>query len=295
MRKHVIAVLAAGALWGLMGLFTRGLTAFGVSSRGAIFLRCGVAAICFGLTILITGPAQFKVKPKHFWCFFGSGVCSLLFFTYCYFEAITIMDLSTAAILLYTAPTIVMLLSAVFFQEKITPIKLAALVLAFVGCVLVSGVGGEKGLTLVGLLYGLGAGVGYALYSIFARCALNRGYSSSTVNFYSCLLAALGAACIWGVGEPVGALVAEPIAILLALAMGGISCYLPYLLYTWGLTGLETGRASVLSSFEPVMATIVGIVVFHEPLTLMSAAGIVAVLGAVVLLNVKLPGKKAAK
>lgn len=287
MRKHVIAVLAAGALWGLMGLFTRGLTAYGVSSQGAIFLRCGVAAICFGLTILITGPAQFRVKPRHFWCFFGSGVCSLLFFTYCYFEAITIMDLSTAAILLYTAPTIVMLLSAVCFKEKITPVKLVALVMAFVGCVLVSGVGGEKGLTLVGLLYGLGAGVGYALYSIFARCALNRGYSSSTVNFYSCLLAAIGSALIWGVGEPIGALAASPMAILLALATGGISCYLPYLLYTWGLTGLETGRASVLSSFEPVMATIVGIVVFHEPLTLMSAAGIAAVLGAVVLLNLK--------
>ena len=74
------------------------------------------------------------------------------------------MSLSTAAILLYTAPTIVMLLSALFFKEKITPIKLAALVMAFAGCCLVSGLGqGENALSLGGLLFGLGSGVGYAL------------------------------------------------------------------------------------------------------------------------------------
>ncbi|MBQ8396839.1 MAG: EamA family transporter [Clostridia bacterium] len=296
MQKHVISVLAAGALWGLMGFFTRNLAEYGISSTGAILLRCGVAAICFGLTILITGPGQFRVKPQHFWCFFGSGICSLLFFTYCYFEAITLMSLSTAAILLYTAPTIVMLLSAVFFKEKITPVKLAALVLAFAGCCLVSGMGmGDSALSLTGLLYGLGAGVGYALYSIFARCALNRGYSSSTVNFYSCLLAALGAALIWGVEEPVAALTGAPACIVLSLAMGAVSCYLPYLLYTYGLTGLETGRASVLSSFEPVMATLVGIIVFHEPMTIMSACGVLCVLAAIVLLNVRFKRRTAKK
>lgn len=288
MQKHMISVLAAGALWGLMGLFTRGLATFGIGSTGAILLRCGVAAILFGITILVTGPKQFKVKPRHFWCFFGSGVCSLLFFTYCYFEAIARMSLSAAAILLYTAPTIVMLLSAVFFKEKITPVKLVALVLAFAGCCLVSGLGmGDSALSATGLLFGLGAGVGYALYSIFARCALDRGYSSNTVNFYSCLLAALGAAIIWGVEEPVAALTGGWQSLLLSLGMGSISCYLPYLLYTYGLSGMETGRASILSSLEPVVATLAGIIVFHEPMTVMSACGVLCVLAAVVLLNLK--------
>lgn len=287
MQKHVFSVLAAGALWGLMGLFTRGLAAYGVGSTGAILLRCGVAAIAFGVTILVTGPKQFKVKPRHFWCFLGSGVCSLLFFTYCYFEAISRMSLSAAAILLYTAPTIVMLLSAVFFREKITPIKLAALILAFAGCCLVSGLGGETALSVPGLLFGLGAGAGYALYSIFARCALNRGYSSNTVNFYSCLLAAIGAALIWGVEEPMAALTSSWQSLLLSLATGLVSCYLPYLLYTYGLSGMEAGRASILASLEPVVATLAGIIVFHEPLTVMSACRVLCVLAAVVLLNLK--------
>ena len=73
----------------------------------------------------------------------------------------------------------------------------------------------------------------------------------------------------------------------LCTAFGIVTCYLPYLLYTFGLTGLETGKASILASFEPVVATLVGIFVFHEKLTPLSALGCVCVLSAVVLLNLK--------
>lgn len=293
MRKHMFSVLLAGALWGLMGYFTRSLGELGIPSSGCILLRCGVAAILFGITILFTGHRQFAVKPRDFWCFIGSGICSLLFFTYCYFEAITRMSLSAAAILLYTAPAIVMLLSAIFFKEKITPVKLAALVLAFAGCCLVSGLGmGDQALSAAGVLFGLGSGLGYALYSIFARCALDRGYSSNTVNFYSCLLAALGSAVIWGLDAPLAALTTSPRSLILSLSMGAVSCFLPYLFYTYGLSGLETGRASILASFEPVVATLVGIVVFRERPTLMSAAGVLCVLGAIVLLNLHVGERK---
>lgn len=288
MKKYVVSVLVAGCLWGFMGFFTRTLRTIGVPSTGAILVRCSIAAILFAVTMLVTGPQQFRVHPKDFWCFFGSGVCSLLFFTYCYFQAITIMSLSTAAILLYTAPSIVMVLSLFLFKEKITTRKVIALVLAFAGCCLVSGIGsGEKALTVTGLLYGLGSGVGYALYSIFARFALDRGYRSNTVNFYSCLLAAIGAGLIWGVSEPAGAMFASWGNFGLCLAAGVITCYLPYLLYTYGLTGLETGKASILASVEPVVATLVGILIYHESMTLMSAAGVLCVLFAVVLLNLK--------
>lgn len=68
--------------------------------------------------------------------------------------------------LLYTAPSIVMILSLVLFHERITVQKLIALVLAFAGCCLVSLVGGEHKLSTIGILYGFGAGFGYALYSI---------------------------------------------------------------------------------------------------------------------------------
>lgn len=293
MKKHgyTISILAAGCLWGFMGLFRRYMGEAGFSSSGVIVLRCGVAAVCFGLTLLFTGPSQFKVRLRDCWCFLGSGIVSLLFFTFCYFQAMIYMSLSAAAILLYTAPAIVTLLSALLFRERLTGVKLLAVALAFLGCALVSGLGsGEMRLSTVGIFYGLGAGFGYAMYSIFARYALERGYSSNTINFYSCLLASVGAALIWGVDGVFETAAASAQGLGLALGTSVLTCFLPYLLYTYGLTGMETGRASVMASVEPVVATLVGAVAFHESMSALSYAGVVLVLSAVVLLNVK-PGR----
>lgn len=287
MNKYVAAVLGGGFCWGFMGFFTRHLGEFGIDSTGAIMVRCGIAAICFALLILCTGPGQFRVRLKDLWCFIGSGCLSLLFFTFCYFNAINMMSLSAAAILLYTAPSIVMLLSAVIFREKITDFKLVAVFLAFVGCCLVSGITGGVSLTLKGLLFGLGSGFGYALYSIFSRCALQRGYSSSTINFYSCLLAALGAAVIWQPYDTFRVMVSSSSAFLWCLGIGVFTCFVPYMLYTYSLTGLENSMASVLASIEPVVASLLGIFFYHEKMTVPSFLGVLFVLSAVVLLTVK--------
>ena len=268
-NKYTAAILAAGCLWGFMGLFRRYMGEVGFSASDLIVLRCGIAALCFGLTLLFTGRGQFRIRPRDCWCFLGSGIVSLLFFTFC-------------------APAIVTLLSALLFRERLTGTKMLAVVLAFLGCALVSGLGaGDMALSAAGILYGLGAGFGYAMYSIFARYALERGYSSNTINFYSCLLAAIGAALIWGVDGVFESVTASTQNLGLALGAGVLTCFLPYLLYTYGLTGMETGRASIMASVEPVVATLVGAVVFRESMSVLSYAGVVLVLSAVVLLNVK--------
>lgn len=288
MKKHALAVLGAGCLWGFMGFFRRMLGASGLSSAGTIFVRCGIAAVLYAVTMLVRSPKDFAVKPKHIWCFLGSGFCSMLLFSYCYFQAMTLMSLSAAAILLYTAPAIVMVLSCILFGEKFTPRKVAALLLAFGGCVLVSGIGGGDGaVTPLGIVYGLGAGLGYALYSIFARLAMDRGYSSNTVNFYSCLLSALGAGAVWGMKEPAAVMFASWQSALLCAAMALFTCYLAYMLYVYGLSGMEPGRASIMATIEPVVATLVGVFIFSEKMTVASACGVALVLSAVALLNLR--------
>lgn len=286
MKKHTAVILAAGTLWGLMGLFVRVLTERGFDSPRLLIVRCGLSALFFGVTILIVKPAMFRVKLRHIWCFLGSGIASLLFFTYFYFGAINMMSLSAASVLLYTAPSFVMLISLFVFKEKLTKAKLAALALAFIGCVLVSGAGGSS-FTPMGLVYGLCAGFGYALYSIFARLALMRGYDSKTVNFYSCLFATIGALILWGGGDAVPLMTSSWSTALWCVAMALISCYLPYLLYTYGLTGVETSKASIMASTEPVVATLSGVIVFGEALTVYGAMGVLLVLSAIVILNLR--------
>ncbi len=285
-NKYAVCVILAGSLWGFMGFFRRTLDTMGISAISCISIRCIFAAVLFGLIILITNRSAFKVRLKDAWIFVGSGVIALLVFGVCYFKAMDYMSLSAAAILLYTAPCFVILFSALLFKEKLTGQKLAAMVLAFAGCCLVSGIGGSTTITPIGLALGLTSGVCYALYSIFGRFALNRGYSSLTINFYACVLAAIGATAIGGT-EYLDIITQTPSSFGFAFATGLVTCFLPYLLYTHGLEGLENGKASIMASVEPVVATIVGVVIYSEALTPMSAAGILLVLSAIVLLNIK--------
>ena len=289
-NKYAACVIAAGTLWGFMGFFRRTLDTMGISAISCISIRCVFAAALFGLIILATNRSAFKVRLKDAWIFVGSGIIALLVFGVCYFKAMDYMSLSAAAILLYTAPCFVILFSALLFGEKLTGQKLAAMVLAFAGCCLVSGIGSGTTITPIGLALGLTSGVCYALYSIFGRFALNRGYSSLTINFYACLLAAIGATIIGGT-EYIDIITQSPSNFGFAFATGLVTCFLPYLLYTYGLNGLENGKASIMASIEPVVATIVGVAIYSESLTPMSAAGILLVLSAIVLLNIKI-GKK---
>jgi drug/metabolite transporter (DMT)-like permease len=271
-----------------MGVFSREMTALGFDSPGVLITRCFVACAAFGITMLARNRRLFRFHRRHIWLFIGAGICSMLFFTYSYFQCISITSLSTAAILLYTAPSMVMVISLVIFHERLTAFKLAALVMAFAGCCLVSGIGGRGAVTARGVVYGLCAGFGYALYSIFARLLLNRGYDSRTINFYATLLASVGACVIWGGRKPITLMVSSTAGLLWGLGAGIVTCYLPYRLYTSGMTEVETGKASVLASTEPVMATLMGVLVYQEEMSLLSALGVLLVIGAIVALNLQI-------
>ena len=291
--KHNIGpalILLAGCFWGSMGIFVRRLSAFGFTPIQIVSLRITVAALAFSLLLLIKDHSGFRIAWRDLPLFLGLGFGSILFFTVCYFSAITIMPLSTAAILLYTSPIWIMLMSVLFFRERLNRIKLIALALAFAGCVLVSGISGE-GLTLTGLLLGLGSGIGYGLYSILGTIAL-RKYSPYTVTTYTFLFAAAGSWLVCGAADMTTKFSAADnlIGLLLFCVLTGlVTAVIPFLAYTLGLRTVEASRAGILATIEPLVATLVGIVVFSEPLTLLSGLGIVLILAAVVLLNRKQP------
>ena len=66
-----------------------------------------------------------------------------------------------------------------------------------------------------------------------------------------------------------------------------ITAVIPFLAYTLGLRTVEASKAGILATIEPMVATLFGIVVFAEPLTILSALGILMILSAVVILNIK--------
>ncbi len=292
MKKHLsigpALIILAAVFWGSMGLFVRKLSSFGFTSFQISSIRLTLAAAVFSVIQLLHEPSGFHIRMKDLPLFLGLGLLSILFFTVCYFTAITMMSLSTAAILLYTSPIWIMLMSVLFFHEKLTWRKILALLLAFGGCILVSGISGG-GLTPVGLLIGLGSGIGYGLYSILGTVALRR-YSPYSVTTWTFIVASIGS---WFVSQPLdifSKIIAAPSPArlaLLCLLTAVITAVVPFLSYTLGLRTVEASKAGILATVEPMVATLFGVLIFAEPLTIDSGLGVLLILAAVVLLNVK--------
>ena len=283
-----ILIILAACFWGSMGIFVRKLTTYGFTSIQIVAIRVTLAALIFSLILFIKDRKGFKISPKDIPLFLGLGLGSILFFTICYFAAITIMPLSTAAILLYTSPFWIMLMSVLFFREKLNAVKILALIMAFGGCVLVSGISGE-GITFVGLLLGLGSGIGYGLYSILGTIALKR-YSPYTVTTYTFIIAAVGSWFICRPKDMFTKFVAAPSLawlIFFCFLTALITAVIPFLFYTLGLHMVEASKAGILATVEPMVATIIGIIFFSEKLTLLSGLGILLILLAVIILNLK--------
>ncbi len=290
--RAALSILGAGGLWGCIGVFYKLLTAAGLDSMQAVAVRVLAAAALYFVYLLFTDRAALRIRLRDLWCFLGTGLCSLVFFNWCYFNAISRSSMGVAAVLLYTAPIFVMLMSAALFGEALTPQKLAALALAFGGCALVSGVLGGGAVPAAAIGFGLGAGFGYALYSIFGKFALRR-YSSKTVTAWSFFVAAAGVLPLTRfAGIP--AALAAPKGFCGMLGISILCCILPYVLYTAGLSGVEAGRASLLATVEPVVAAVLGIALYGEAVTPQKLAGIACVVGAVALLSFR-PGARAEK
>jgi drug/metabolite transporter (DMT)-like permease len=279
-------IVAAGVLWCLMGIFVRRLNGWGLSSPSLSQVRATSTTLLLALILLLNNRKLFRIRLRDVWIFAGGGVFSIVFFNVCYFKAIDLMSLSAAATLMYTSPAFVLLLSAAIFRERITARKVLAIVLTFCGCALVGGLlGGDANITVLGVLCGVGAGLGYALYSIFSRLALLRGYDPMTITFYIFLFAALGSLFVSDLPEIADVIRADPARILYFFLYALVTTILPYILYTAGLKHVPNARASVIVAVEPVTATVVGVLVFHEELTAPALIGMLLVLAAIVIMS----------
>lgn len=287
--KHAGYIIMAGCLWGIISIFINILNAAGFDSMQCVALRTVFTALILLVYLLVTGRSKLKIRVRDIPFFIGSGLFSIVLFNYCYFESIELIGGSAVpALLLYTAPIFVMVMSAIFFRERITGKKVAALILTFAGLGFVTGAfTGGSVIPVKALVLGLGSGFGYALYSIFGKFLVDK-YDAVTITFYTFLVAAAGAVPMSGVGGQIR-LLPEPKILLAAVGLAVISTVLPFLLYTKGLAGVEAGRASVLATVEPFVAAVVGALFFREQFTASKIVGMALIIGAIVYLNAGKP------
>ncbi len=287
-----IYILLAGIFWGSMGLFVHVLTdTFGFSSIQGAVIRITSCMMILGIFLLIKDLKLFSINPKDLPLLAANGLISVLLMTSFYFASVSAgTSMSITAVLVYTAPFIVVLVSCLFMGEKFTLQKVISLIIAFVGCCLVSLTDTGKS-TPLGLVFGTLSGVSYALYSILSTMALRRGIHSFTVTFYSFVFSSIGCVFI-AIFTDMGAVFASATDIpSLALAIFGtglVTAVLPFTLYTKGLSGTSPAKASIMAYIEPIAACVFGY--FRgETLTPLMVLGIFLTVAAIVFLNIRIP------
>ena len=112
--RSALLILLAGALWGTMGIFVRRFYSFGFDAMQVASMRLTAGAVIFIIVLALRGGKGFKIAVRNIPLFLGLGLGSVLFFTVCYFKSIEMLPLSIAAILLYTSPIWVTLMSVLF-------------------------------------------------------------------------------------------------------------------------------------------------------------------------------------
>ncbi len=288
--KAFILIIIAGILWGTSGIFANYLRPQGFTSLQMTSMRSIVSVSVLTIYILIKDRSLFKVRPAELLIFLFNGLAFLATATF-YYEAMDRLNSeSTAVVLMYTAPVMVMVFSVFFLGEKFNKLKGVATALMLVGCCFVAGLvelitSGSMVFNGLGLLIGFMSGVTYSAYNIITKIAMQKKSNPVTCTFYTFLFAAI-ASLISNPVDLVSHFGEKPaLTVPLSVLLGIVTCISPYFLYTLAMRDLPAGTASALGIIEPMAATVFSVTVLHKELSVYSIIGIVMILGAVVLLS----------
>ncbi|MCD6189806.1 MAG: EamA family transporter [Thermococcus sp.] len=254
MKRGYILVFLAASMWGTLGIFAKLLYGFGLDPFTITFYR---ASIAFALLFVYNISKGFQIK-KHrlpFYAFYGFFAVFLFYILY--FYTVKISSVSLAVLLLYSAPVYSTILGYFIFNERITSIKLMALVMAIIGVLLVVSPNGEN-VSRIAIVLGLLSGLTYALYGILAKFAIKNEKPEEAL-LYTIGFGALFLAPFSNFKIP-----ASSLPYLFGLAF--FPTFLAYILYNIALKEIEVSRASIIATVEPVIALVLAYFLFHETL-----------------------------
>lgn len=273
-----LQILAAAVLWGLIGPVAYLALREGVEAPEVALWRATIAGAAFALHALLRGGAPGLRVARRDWPAVGGfalvGVAGL--YT-TYFSAVRTGGAALAAVLLYTAPAWVALMTWMLGRVRPSARTLAAVGITFAGVAIVAGAGGEVRVSATALAWGLASGMAYATYYVFGARYFPR-YSAPTLF-------------AWAL--PIGALLLLPLvdshpksatawAALVFLAL--VPTYGSYLLYAAALRHLPPTRAATLATIEPVVAAVAAWAAFGEQLPAAAYAGAALVMVGVVVM-----------
>ena len=276
-------VFISGVLWGTIGLYVKTLSSYGAEGSYISVLRMGsallitltVALIKYGAKVFT--PTRKALIPCILIGFISNGAFNLL-----YSYSIRTNGMAIACVLMYSAPVFTAVASALLFREKFTPLKVFALAVNIVGCVLTV-TGGDisgKNIVLSGLLAGLGTGFCYGMAAVFARLA-GEEISPLLLSVYGYFFALVFLlVSSWPEFEPVNVKVLG-----VGFLYGLIPTTFAYMVYYIGLNRInDTSKVPVIASIEPVTAVLLGMLIYNEQLGTVNFIGVAVVLFSIIIM-----------
>ncbi len=270
-----LAAALAASLMGLMGVLVRRIP------LPAEAIALGRFGLGFVFLVLHRALVQRSLFPRRLsaWSMLAGlwlGLCCL-----CYFKAVLLTSLGTAAILLYLGPLLATLLALPLLGEAVTLLNSLCLGLAFLGCLLIFGLRLDLAPdALQGNLYALLSALFYAGF-ILANRRTAAGVSPLDRAFQQLLFAALTllpGAVISLQGQTLpgaGALSGLPWLLVLGLLDGFLSVFLMAV----AMERLRAVQYGTVSYLEPVIAGLAGLTLYGEVLGLTQCLGGLLILG----------------
>lgn len=289
-RKGISLMLTATIFWGFMGINSRWLNDFDISSPNVAFARCSIAAILFSFYSFIANRAAFKVNLKGIIISAIYGIFTLGIGLALYSISIERIPIAIATVLMFSNPIWVSVYGAVLFKDKITFKTATVIFNCLLGCLLLMDVfsNSADNLDMIGVLCGIGNGMTFALQIIIPRAFKNK-YSSDTMLIYG----------FWGAtifllifAKPINIIYAvqksdNPVFLILnLLAIGILATFISNTFYVKSTEYIGTTLPSLMAACEPVFASIFALLIFKEYLSFIQVLGAVIVIGSIAFLSI---------
>lgn len=273
----LVMILVSASCFGATSIFARLAFASGADTYTVLALRFGIAALClsvFQAVRRVPLPRGRVLVQLSLLGAIGRVAQTLTFFI-----ALTLIPAGLVSLLLYLYPAIVTVLAVAFLRERMTPLKLGALVVALAGTALT--IGPATGDDPIGIALGVLTACLYAVYILISsRVTPKAGIlSSSTVITLAAALVYCALAGLHGAALP-----QTMLGWLSVLGLALISTVIGTLTFFAGLGLVGPTDASTLSTLEPVITVVLAALILSETIQPLQLAGGALILAAVVAL-----------
>lgn len=260
-------VAAAAIIWGSNGVIVNWVP---YDAYAIAFFRVLFASLTLLPVVLLTRKPETMRAARSWRVMLSLGLLLALGWTLL-FHSMKLIAIANAVLLNYTAPIFVALLAPLFLKEKLEKSTLLALAISVAGIAVISYQQNLQisHLNLLGVIFGLLAGLAYAGFIIASKRALS-SFSSQVVAFYS-----YSVASIFLLPFVIGTDFSPDLASwTLLLVLGVFNTGFAVTLYLKGLGMVKAQKAVVFTYLEPASAVVFGsLFLAQQPTPLMLVGG----------------------